>query len=158
MIEKGRVKDNFVSRVPLISQNFWMGDPLQVQSTRYSEAMPNVNGRRNRIWTAEGLGGASRINAMLVTRGVPGGYQEWAEDFGLDEWGWDQVEPFFRKSEKATAHPKSTSRGHDGMSHTSADNVRVESYPDQRPRPHRAPTIVLAIQMASLVSNSMKQT
>ncbi|ROV87741.1 hypothetical protein VMCG_10581 [Cytospora schulzeri] len=114
VIEKGHVKDNFVSRVPLISQNFWMGDPLQVQSTRYSEAMSNVNGRKNRIWTAEGLGGASRINAMLMTRGVPGGYQEWVEEYGLDKWGWDQVEPYFRKSENATAHPGSTSRGHHG--------------------------------------------
>ncbi|ROW13613.1 hypothetical protein VPNG_04562 [Cytospora leucostoma] len=114
VIEKGHVRDNFVSRVPLISQNFWMGDPLQVQSTRYSEPMPGVNGRRNRIWTAEGVGGASRINALLLTRGVPGGYQEWAEGFGLDEWGWDEVEPYFRRSENATAHPESAYRGHDG--------------------------------------------
>ncbi|KAK7734722.1 hypothetical protein SLS53_007828 [Cytospora paraplurivora] len=113
VLEKGHVKDNFVSRVPLISQNFWMGDPLQVQSTRYSEPMPDVNGRRNRIWTAEGIGGASRINALLLTRGVPGGYQEWAEEFGLDEWGWDKVEPYFRRSENATAHPESAYRGHD---------------------------------------------
>lgn len=116
VLEKGRVRDDFVSRVPLISQNFWMGDPLQVQSTRYSEPMPGANGRRNRLWTAEGVGGASRINAMLLTRGVPTGYQEWPEGFGLDEWGWDKVEPYFRKSENATAHPDSSHRGHDGMS------------------------------------------
>lgn len=33
VIEKGQVKDNFVSRMPLLSQNIFLGGPLQVQST-----------------------------------------------------------------------------------------------------------------------------
>lgn len=103
-----------MSRVPLISQNFWMGDPLQVQSTRYSEPIRQLNGRKNQITTAEGIGGASRINAMLWTRGVPGGYEEWAESLGLDEWAWDKVELCFRKMENALSHPDSPERGHDG--------------------------------------------
>lgn len=114
VLEKGYVKDNFVSRVPLISQNFWMGNPLQVKMSRYSEPIQAVNGRRSRIITAEGIGGASRINAMLWTRGVPGGYEEWATEFGLDDWAWEKVEPFFRKSENALSRPSSSERGHDG--------------------------------------------
>ncbi|KAI1321942.1 hypothetical protein F5Y16DRAFT_413562 [Xylariaceae sp. FL0255] len=31
VVEKGHVKDNLVSRMPLMSQNFWLGDPLQVE-------------------------------------------------------------------------------------------------------------------------------
>lgn len=114
VLEKGHVKDNLVSRMPLLSQNFWMGDPLQVQSTRFTEPMLNANGRQNRIWTAEGLGGASRINAMLLTRGAPGGYNEWAETYGLDDWSWDRVRPYFEKSENAKAHNNSAWRGHGG--------------------------------------------
>ncbi|KAF7532241.1 hypothetical protein G7054_g8148 [Neopestalotiopsis clavispora] len=114
VLEKGHVKDNMVSRMPLLSQNFWMGDPLQVQSTRFTEPMLNANGRKNRIWTAEGLGGASRINAMLLTRGAPGGYNEWAETYGLDDWSWDHVKPYFEKSENANAHSNSAWRGHAG--------------------------------------------
>ncbi|KAM7187098.1 hypothetical protein V8F33_011432 [Rhypophila sp. PSN 637] len=115
VLEKGHVKDNFVSRVPLMSQNFWMGDPLQAKR-RFTEPMGKVNNRRNGIWTAEGLGGASRINGMLMTRGMPGGYNEWAEKYGLDDWSWDRVEPYFRKSENATlAHGSDAKhRGHDG--------------------------------------------
>ncbi|KAH9904750.1 hypothetical protein F4778DRAFT_770105 [Xylariomycetidae sp. FL2044] len=114
LIEKGHVKDNLVSRMPLLSQNIWLGSPLQVQGTRFIEPMPDANGRINRLWTAEGLGGASRINAMLLTRGVPAGYNEWAEKYGLDEWTWDQVEPYFKKSENALAHADSNWRGHNG--------------------------------------------
>ncbi|KAI0470039.1 hypothetical protein GGR56DRAFT_660827 [Xylariaceae sp. FL0804] len=115
VIEKGHVKDNMPSRIPLMSQNFWMGETLQAQSTRFTEPITNAYGRRNRIWTAEGIGGASRINGMLWSRGVPGGYNEWAEKFGLENWSWDKVEPYFRKIEDASAvHPTSTSRGQDG--------------------------------------------
>lgn len=78
VIEKGQVKDNFVSRMPLLSQNIFLGGPLQVQSTRWSEPIPEANGRRTRIWTAEGLGGATRINAMLLTRGCRADYVAWS--------------------------------------------------------------------------------
>ncbi|KAH7305853.1 hypothetical protein B0I35DRAFT_443386 [Stachybotrys elegans] len=115
VIEKGHAKDNFVSRVPLISQNFWMGDPLQVQSDRWTEPLPGAAaGRTNRYWTAEGLGGASRINAMLYTRGIPACYDEWATRFGLTDWAWPCVEPSFKKVENTIAHPNASHRGHSG--------------------------------------------
>ncbi|KAG8156534.1 hypothetical protein KVR01_013638 [Diaporthe batatas] len=115
VLEKGHVKDNFVSRVPLISQNFFMGDPLQVQSTRYSEPISFLKGRRNQIVSAEGIGGSSRINGMLWTRGAPGGYEEWATALGLDEWSWEKVEPHFRRIENAISYPDSPERGHNGL-------------------------------------------
>ena len=114
VLEKGHVKDNFVSRVPLMSQNFWTGDPLQVQSTRYSEPISTLNGRKNQMISAEGIGGSTRINAMLWTRGVPGGYEEWSTALGLDEWAWEKVEPYFRRLENALSHKDSPERGHDG--------------------------------------------
>lgn len=114
VLEKGHVKDNFVSRVPLISQNFWMGDPLQVQNTRYSEPISPLNGRKNQMISTEGIGGSTRINAMLWTRGVPGGYEEWSTELGLDEWAWKEVEPHFRRLENAISHKDSPDRGHHG--------------------------------------------
>lgn len=113
VLEKGYVKDNLISRIPLLSQNFFLGDTLQVQSTRWSEPMKGANGRKNQLWTTEGIGGASRINAMLWTRGLPGDYASWSAK-GLAEWAWDKVEPYYRKIENATAHPESASRGHNG--------------------------------------------
>jgi choline dehydrogenase-like flavoprotein len=64
--------------------------------------------------SAEGIGGSTRINAMLWTRGVPGGYEEWSTALGLDEWAWEKVEPYFRRLENALSHKDSPDRGHDG--------------------------------------------
>ena len=113
VIERGHVKDSLMSRIPLVSQNFQMGDKLQVQSKRWSEVLPGSMGRRNRLWGVEGIGGGSRLNAMLWTRGIPGDYAAWAE-MGLDDWSWDKVEPYFRKIENAVTHPRSKDRGHSG--------------------------------------------
>lgn len=114
VLEKGGVRDNMVSRMPLLSQNMFMGDTLQVQSTRWSEPIPEANGRKTRLWTAEGMGGATRINAMLLTRGCHGDYVAWSDELGLDDWDWNHVEPHFRAIENAVAHPASKARGHEG--------------------------------------------
>ncbi|KAM7215886.1 alcohol oxidase [Rhypophila decipiens] len=103
VLEKGSVRDNFLSRIPLLSQNFRF--PLLQSVSRLSEPIDGFHGRRARVWAAEGMGGASRVNAMLFTRGVPGGYNQWAEEFGLTDWSWDKVEPYFRKSENAYGRP-----------------------------------------------------
>ncbi|KAI3390274.1 hypothetical protein diail_10669 [Diaporthe ilicicola] len=113
VIDKGYVKDNIVSRMPLLSQNMFLGKTLQVQSDRWSQPIPGANGRRNRLWAVEGIGGATRMNGMLWTRGFPGDYAAWAE-LGLKEWSYEKMEPYFRKIENAVAHPNSKSRGHEG--------------------------------------------
>ena len=115
VLDKGHVKDTMLSRIPLISQSFGLADRLQIQQTRWSEPMPGANNRRNRLWGAEAVGGGSRVNAMLWTRGAPGDYAAWA-DMGLADWGWESVEPYFRRVENALAHPESTARGHQGLS------------------------------------------
>lgn len=118
VLERGYVKDNAVSRMPLLSQNMFLGDTLQVQSTRWSEPIPEANGRRTRLWTSEGLGGATRLNAMLLTRGCRADYVRWSQELGLHDWGWEQVEPYFRNIENAIDQPAMT-RGHAGESHES---------------------------------------
>jgi choline dehydrogenase-like flavoprotein len=117
------VKSNLLSRMPLMSQNIFLGDLLQVQSTRWTEPIPGLNGRQNRMWAAEAVGGASRINALLWTRGTPGDYEAWASDFGLDEWCWEKVEPYFRRMENAMSDPESEDRGHGGK-HLVAGSAR----------------------------------
>lgn len=113
VLEKGHVKDNVVSRMPLLSHNMFPGNPLQVQSTRWSEPIQEANGRRTTIWTAEGLGGATRMNAMLFTRGFRADHVAWSKELGLFDWGWEQVEPYFRKIKNSVEHPESESRGND---------------------------------------------
>lgn len=58
------------------------------------------------------MGGASRLNAMLWTRGHRGDYEAWKE-MGLGEWGWDSVEGYFRGLENLDEE-KSETRGSGG--------------------------------------------
>lgn len=59
---------------------------------------PGLNGRRGYQPRGRGLGGSSAINAMLYVRGHPRDYDEW-RDLGCTGWGWEDVLPWFRRSE-----------------------------------------------------------
>lgn len=45
------------------------------------------------------LGGTSAINAMVYTRGNKADYERWEKVHGAEGWGWDDVLPYFIKSE-----------------------------------------------------------
>jgi choline dehydrogenase-like flavoprotein len=44
------------------------------------------------------LGGSSSTNFMAFTRGAPGDFDRWAK-LGATGWSWDQVLPYFKRSE-----------------------------------------------------------
>jgi choline dehydrogenase-like flavoprotein len=54
-----------------------------------------LNNRRGYQPRGKVLGGSSSINAMIYTRGVPKDYDDW-KALG---WGWEDVLPYFKKSE-----------------------------------------------------------
>ncbi|MET0380260.1 MAG: GMC family oxidoreductase N-terminal domain-containing protein, partial [Spongiibacteraceae bacterium] len=58
------------------------------------------------------LGGSSSINAMFFVRGLASDFDAW-RDAGNAGWGWDDVEPWFRKIETFSG-TNSPARGHDG--------------------------------------------
>ena len=45
------------------------------------------------------LGGGSSINAMVFTRGNPRDFDAWADEEGCEGWAFDDVLPYFRRSE-----------------------------------------------------------
>ncbi|KAI0753767.1 alcohol oxidase, partial [Fomes fomentarius] len=109
LIEQGPVEDTWI--VPLISSNpfrsgtiarTWWSLPIQGADNRYLEIM-----------RGEALGGTSRINSLLYTRGCPGDYNRWKE-LGNDGWAYDDIESYFVKSEKTRDHPPSRHRGKNG--------------------------------------------
>ncbi len=64
-----------------------------------TEAEPALGQRR--LWWPRGktLGGSSSINAMCYIRGVAADYDGWAEASGDPRWAWNQVLPWFLRSE-----------------------------------------------------------
>ncbi|WP_413873420.1 choline dehydrogenase [Albidovulum sp.] len=47
------------------------------------------------------LGGSSSINGMVFTRGNPGDFDKWEEQYGCTGWNYRSVLPYFKKFEKS---------------------------------------------------------
>src|SRR4029079_12644750 len=60
---------------------------------------PGCDGRTIYVPRGQALGGSSSMNAMLYVRGHRGDYDGWRDDAGCEGWGWDEVLPYFVRSE-----------------------------------------------------------
>lgn len=63
-----------------------------------TEPEPNTHGRQISVPRGRGLGGSTLINGMIYVRGQREDYDGW-QRAGADGWGFDGVEPYFRKLE-----------------------------------------------------------
>ncbi|KAH6692261.1 choline dehydrogenase, partial [Plectosphaerella plurivora] len=96
LISRGRVKENWFFEIPLVTQMMQRNSP---QSVALEGEMDGTwDGARPHVYTSQGLGGASRVNGLMLTRGTPSTYNRWSE-LGNDEWAFDKCEPYFRKME-----------------------------------------------------------
>ncbi len=64
-----------------------------------TEPEPELNDRRIYWPRGKGLGGSSAINGMLYVRGHPQDFDHWRQ-MGNAGWGWDDVLPYFKRSER----------------------------------------------------------
>ena len=64
-----------------------------------SSAEPNLNGREVYVPRGKVLGGSSSINGMVYIRGHQQDFDEWSQQ-GCAGWSYDEVLPFFKKSEQ----------------------------------------------------------
>lgn len=64
----------------------------------YTTPQKHLNNRESYIPRGKMLGGSSSVNAMVYTRGHKWDYDHWAA-LGNEGWGWDDVLPWFKKSE-----------------------------------------------------------
>lgn len=63
-----------------------------------TEAEPNLGGKVMNYPRGRVLGGSSSINGMIYMRGQSADYDGWRQA-GNEGWGWDDVVPWFKKSE-----------------------------------------------------------
>lgn len=63
-----------------------------------TEPVPGLAGRQLQWPRGKVLGGSSSLNGLLYVRGQAEDYDRWAE-LGNPGWGYDEVLPYFRKSE-----------------------------------------------------------
>ena len=88
-------------------KRFWIQTPIGYGKTFYDESVnwkylteadPGINNRRSYWPRGKVLGGSSSINAMVYIRGQHQDYDDWSA-LGNPGWGWQDVLPYFRKSE-----------------------------------------------------------
>lgn len=96
LIEAGRRERHPLLSMP-IAFPMVMADP-RFNWSYMGEEEPFADNRRIRQPRGKGLGGSSLINGMLYARGHARDYDEWRQ-LGLEGWAWDDVLPFFKKSE-----------------------------------------------------------
>ena len=110
LLEAGGTAKRFVNRMPVGGMSL-LGKP-EGDWAYLTEPDPSMNGRQM-MWNAGRLlGGGSSINGMIYIRGDRSDYDQWAGELGCTGWGWDDVLPWFRKSQHFDGPPSQT---HGGM-------------------------------------------
>jgi len=122
LLEAGGEGRDILIRAPL---GFALGAPRGINSWHY-ETVPQegLGGRRGFQPRGKVLGGSSAINAMIYARGPREDYDGW-EALGNPGWGFDDVLPYFKKSESNAIHRDSEFHGVDGPLHVT--NLRSPS-------------------------------
>ncbi|HIC67322.1 MAG TPA: choline dehydrogenase, partial [Paracoccus sp.] len=97
LLEAGGHDNRFWVHVPM-GYLHAMGNPGLDWCYR-TEPEPGLNGRRLNYPRGRVLGGCSSINGMIYMRGQATDYDRWRQA-GNPGWGWDDVLPCFRRSER----------------------------------------------------------
>lgn len=69
-----------------------------------TEPVPGLNGRSLGYPRGRVIGGSSSINGMIYMRGQAADYDHWRQ-LGNSGWGWDDVLPYFKRSEHHEGPP-----------------------------------------------------
>ncbi len=96
LLEAGKREKSIRLAMPVMFP-FVMGDP-KFNWSYMGEPEPFANDRQIRQPRGKALGGSSMINGMLYARGHSRDYDEWRQ-LGNEGWSYDDVLPYFRKSE-----------------------------------------------------------
>ena len=98
LLEAGGMGNSILVRAPAAVVAVLPGRPKLGNWAFETVPQPGLKGRKGYQPRGKGLGGSSAINAMLYVRGHRKDYDGWA-DLGCAGWSWDEVLPYFRRSE-----------------------------------------------------------
>lgn len=96
LLEAGGSDQHLLIKMPLVwpmaesHAGFGWGYATEAEASAAARVLPQPRGKL--------LGGTSSINGMMYSRGNAGDYDGWAQR-GLPGWGFDDVLPYFRRSE-----------------------------------------------------------
>ena len=96
LLEAGGSDNRFWVHVP-VGYLYNIGNP-KVDWCLKTVEEPGLNGRSLAYPRGKVLGGCSSINGMIYMRGQSRDYDQWKQA-GNAGWGWDDVLPYFKKSE-----------------------------------------------------------
>jgi choline dehydrogenase len=116
LLEAGGRDDYLWIHIP-VGYLYTHGNP-RVDWCFKTESEPGLGGRALGYPRGKVLGGCTAINGMIYMRGQAADYDHWRQ-LGLGGWGWDDVLPYFRRSEDNV-------RFGDDSLHGSGGEVRVE--------------------------------
>ena len=96
LFEAGKPSDIWKVKMPLAIL-YTMHDP-KYNWKYYSEPEPHLHNRKLFCPRGKMIGGCSAHNGMVYVRGNPNDFERWAS-YGLKDWSYEKVLPYFRKIE-----------------------------------------------------------
>lgn len=100
ILEAGGSDDRFWIKAP-IGYGFTFAD-ARVNWKFQARGSSGLNGRGMYWPRGRVVGGSSSINALVYCRGMPADFEDW-RDLGNRGWGWNDVLPYFERSERRVA-------------------------------------------------------
>lgn len=99
LIEAGGTETQ-LTEVPYIHQ-IWRDSRLdwKIASEAQETSCLGFEGNRCLLSSGKGLGGSSLVNGMTYIRGNKEEFNNWSNEHGARGWGWDDVFPYYLKSE-----------------------------------------------------------
>ena len=120
--ELGQFMSNMLVHIP-IGFGKTLNDPKV--NWLYDTEVDKGTGNRPHKWPkGKVLGGSSSINGLLYVRGQSADYDGWAQ-MGARGWSWDDVLPYFKKSEDQQ-------RGANAF-HGTGGPLSVSDFPEEHP-------------------------
>jgi choline dehydrogenase-like flavoprotein len=116
LIEAGRTDRSPLIRMPL--GLMWLMRGKRFNWAFETSPQEHLDNRRIPVPRGKALGGSSSINGMIYIRGHRSDYDNWRE-MGCPGWGYDDVLPWFRKSERNGRLGADPLHGGDGPLHVS---------------------------------------